>query len=76
MICMLNIYLGPMKEAIYDKSSYFNNVYLDSWLTGGLSQDIIRSVIKQPFSAIMLSRARLWGLFLRQACPAEQKRSF
>ena len=29
---MLNIYYGPMDQAIYNTSVYFNNRYLDQWL--------------------------------------------
>ncbi len=43
---MLNIYFGPMPQAIYDTSSYFNNVYLDSWLDEKLTQDIPRAIDK------------------------------
>ena len=43
---MLHIYFGEMPEAIYDTSSYFNNVYLDSWLEDELSQKILKSVDK------------------------------
>ena len=43
---MLNIYYGPMKEAIFDTSTYFNNVYLDSWLTDEFSARVIKAVDK------------------------------
>ena len=30
---MLNIYFGDMPDAIYNTSLYFDNAYLDSWIT-------------------------------------------
>lgn len=35
-----------MSNVIYDTASYFNNVYLDSWLEEEFSQKILRSVDK------------------------------
>ena len=43
---MLKICFGPMSQAIYDTSAYFNNVYLDSWLDDSFSQKIIRAIDK------------------------------
>lgn len=43
---MLNIFIGEMPNVIYDTASYFNNVYLDSWLEEDLSQKILKSVDK------------------------------
>ena len=43
---MLKICFGPMPQAIYDTSAYFNNVYLDSWLEDSFSQKIIRAIDK------------------------------
>ena len=43
---MLNIFFGPMQQAIYDTSGYFNNVYLDSWLDEDFSREILRAVDK------------------------------
>ncbi len=43
---MLNIYFGTMPQAIYDTSSYFNNTYLDNWITDERSKAIIRSIDK------------------------------
>ena len=43
---MLNTFFGPMQEAIYDTSAYFNNVYLDSWLDEKFTQDILRAIDK------------------------------
>ena len=41
---MLNIYFGLMTEAIFDTASYFNNTYLDSWLTEELSIRMIKDI--------------------------------
>ncbi len=30
---MLNVIFGDVKEAIYNTSVYFDNTYLDSWIT-------------------------------------------
>jgi hypothetical protein len=43
---MLNIFFGDMPEAIYNTSLYFDNTYLDKWLTNSFSQKIIKSVDK------------------------------
>lgn len=41
---MLNIYYGNMKEAIYNTSIYFNNVYLDSWLDDEFTRKMLKSI--------------------------------
>ena len=41
---MLNIFFGEMKEAIYNTSTYFNNQYLDSWITEDFTRSMIRAV--------------------------------
>ena len=43
---MLSIYFGDMPQAIYNRPTYFNNVYLDAWLEDPLDQEMIRSVDK------------------------------
>lgn len=43
---MLKIYFGNLPEAIYDTASYFNNTFLDSWITDKRSRDIIKSIDK------------------------------
>ena len=43
---MLNIFFGMMPEAIYDTATYFNNTYLDSWITDERSKNIIRAIDK------------------------------
>lgn len=41
---MLNIYYGPMKEAVYNTSVYFDNTYFDSWLQNDFSKDMIKDI--------------------------------
>lgn len=43
---MLNIYYGEMKEAIYNTSVYFKNMYEESWITDTLSKEMILDVDK------------------------------
>ena len=43
---MLNIFFGYLPEAIYDTASYFNNVYLDYWITEDFSRKMIKSIDK------------------------------
>lgn len=41
---MLSIYFGEMKEAIFNTSVYFKNTYEDSWITDGLTREMIADV--------------------------------
>ena len=41
---MLNIYFGPMPEAIYNTAVYFKNTYSDNWITTPLAAEIIQDV--------------------------------
>ena len=43
---MLKIYYGAMPEAIYNTSMYFDNVYLDKWITDSFAQQVIKSIDK------------------------------
>ena len=43
---MLNIFFGDMSDAIYNTSVYFNNTYLDSWITDDFAKKVIKSVDK------------------------------
>ena len=43
---MLNIYYGKMKEAIFNTSVYFKNVYEDSWITDPFTREMILDVDK------------------------------
>ena len=41
---MLNVYFGPMPEAIYNTAVYFKNTYEDKWITAPLAVEMIRDV--------------------------------
>ena len=41
---MLNVYLGPMDQAIYFPPAYFDNQYEDEWITDQLSVKMIKDV--------------------------------
>ncbi len=43
---MLNIYYGDMPDVIYNTSTYFNNVYLDSWVTDEFAVAVIKDIEK------------------------------
>ena len=43
---MLNVIVGDVKEAIYNTSVYFNNSYLDSWITDPFGKKIIKQIDK------------------------------
>ena len=43
---MLKIYYGKMENAIYNTSQYFDNSYLDSWITNDFSKKIIKTIDK------------------------------
>ncbi|MBO4640646.1 MAG: DUF4869 domain-containing protein [Treponema sp.] len=43
---MLQIQYGNMPNEIYNTSVYFNNSYLDSWITNPLSKEIIKKIDK------------------------------
>ena len=43
---MLNIYFGDMPDAIYNTSLYFDNAYLDSWITDDFAKKVIKSIDK------------------------------
>ena len=41
---MLNIFYGPIPEAIYDTTVYFKNTYSDLWITAPLAVEMIQDV--------------------------------
>lgn len=43
---MLKIQYGNMPQAIYNTSVYFNNSYLDNWITNPLAKKIIHDIEK------------------------------
>ena len=43
---MLKIVYGEVKDAIYNTSLYFNNSYLDAWITSPFAKKIIKKIDK------------------------------
>ena len=43
---MLKIVYGNIKDAIYNTSVYFDNTYLDNWITTPLAKKIIKNIDK------------------------------
>lgn len=41
---MLNIYFGPMEEAVYNTAAYFKYDYEDGWITNPEVREMIRDV--------------------------------
>ena len=41
---MLNVYFGPMPEAIYNTAVYFKNTNEDKWITAPLAVEMIADV--------------------------------
>ena len=58
---MLNIYFGDMPEAIYNTSTYFNNTYLDDWITDDFAKKIIKSVDKSEVIGPNLIESKVLG---------------
>lgn len=58
---MLNIYFGEMPEAIYNTSLYFDNTYLDSWITDDFAKKIIKAVDKSEVISAKLVDSKALG---------------
>ena len=43
---MLKIFFGPMQDSIYNTSMYFDNVYLDNWITDDFAKKVIKAIDK------------------------------
>ena len=43
---MLNIYFGDMPEAVYSTSAYFDNSFLDNWITDDFAKKVIKAIDK------------------------------
>lgn len=41
---MLNIFLGPMPEAIYNTAVYFKNTYEEEWIIAPLTKEMVRDI--------------------------------
>ncbi len=57
---MLNVYFGPMPEAIYNTAVYFKNTYQDKWITEPLAVEMIRDVDRSKMGR-RSSKAPFWG---------------
>lgn len=58
---MLSIYFGDMPEAIYNTSVYFQNQYLDKWITSELSKEMIRDVDQSEVISAQLIESPVLG---------------
>lgn len=43
---MLKIFFGDIKDTIYNTSQYFDNTYLDGWITDEFAKKIIKNIDK------------------------------
>lgn len=41
---MLNIFLGPMPEAIYNTAVYFKNTYEEEWIMSPLTKEMVKDI--------------------------------
>lgn len=58
---MLSIYFGDMPDAIYNTSVFFQNQYLDAWITKPLSKKIILDVDKSEVVSANLIQSPVLG---------------
>ena len=54
---MLNVYFGPMPEAIYNTAVYFKNTYEDKWITAPLAVEMIADVDHWDMGTVFLSHS-------------------
>ena len=58
---MLNIWFGNKPEAIYDTSTYFKNVYKDSWITDEMTKEMILNVDRSEVISSSLIQSPVLG---------------
>lgn len=58
---MLNIWFGNKPEAIYDTSTYFKNVYKDSWITDEMAKAMILNVDRSEVISSSLIQSPVLG---------------
>lgn len=58
---MLNIWFGNKPEAIYDTSTYFKNVYKDSWITDEMAKEMILNVDRSEVISSSLIQSPVLG---------------
>ncbi len=59
---MLNIFFGPMPEAIYDTAVYFKNTYSDHWITAPLAVEMIRDVDRSKVIGSQIIESPVLGM--------------
>ena len=59
---MLNIYFGPMPEAIYDTAVYFKNTYDDRWITAPLAVEMIKDVDRSKVIGSQIIESPVLGM--------------
>lgn len=59
---MLKIFFGTMPEAIYNTSMYFDNVYLDKWITDPFAQKIIKAIDKGEVLSASAIKSKALGV--------------
>ena len=59
---MLNIYFGPMTEAIYDTAVYFKNTYSDHWITAPLAVEMIQDVDRSKVIGSQIIESPVLGM--------------
>lgn len=58
---MLNIFFGEHPNAIYNTSLYFDNTYLDNWITDDFAKKMIRAVDKSQVIGPNLIESKVLG---------------
>ena len=59
---MLNIFYGPMPEAIYDTAVYFKNTYSDHWIAAPLAVEMIRDVDRSKVIGSQIIESPVLGM--------------
>lgn len=59
---MLQIYFGPMPEAIYNTEVYFKNTYEDEWLTDDFAREVIKKVDRSEVLDIHAVKSPVLGI--------------
>ena len=59
---MLNVYFGPMPEAIYNTAVYFKNTYEDKWITAPLAVEMIADVDRSKVVGPQVIESQVLGM--------------
>ncbi|SFC26304.1 DUF4869 domain-containing protein [Butyrivibrio sp. YAB3001] len=66
---MLKIVLGDIDNSIYHPPTYFDNVYLDEWITDDFSVNVIRDIDKsEVISARVIDSPFLGSIYKTSDC--------